>query len=76
MKQRLFDLDADLLAWKRQYANIGLREQNIMSNSADDLSQLIDRIPYQFEVFGQDYNDPDDGKNKHRISLCVLFLYI
>ncbi len=33
-----------------------------MSNSADDLSQLIDHIPYQFETSGQDYNDTDDGK--------------
>jgi hypothetical protein len=33
-----------------------------MSNSADDLSQLDDRLPYQFEGFGQDYNDIDDGK--------------
>ncbi|CAF0929596.1 unnamed protein product [Rotaria sp. Silwood1] len=54
--------DADLLAWKRQYANIGLREKNTMSNSADDLSQLIDQIPYQFEVFGQDYNDMEDDE--------------
>ncbi|CAF2342817.1 unnamed protein product [Rotaria sp. Silwood2] len=54
--------DADLLAWKRQYANIGLREKNTMSNSADDLSQLVDHIPYQFEVFDQDYNDMDDDE--------------
>ncbi len=31
-----------------------------MSNSADDLTQLVDHIP--FEGFGQDYNDVDDGK--------------
>ncbi|CAF0810217.1 unnamed protein product [Rotaria sordida] len=54
--------DADLLAWKRQYANISLREKNAMSNSADDLSQIIDHIPYQFEVFDQDYNDMDDDE--------------
>ncbi|CAF4068938.1 unnamed protein product [Rotaria magnacalcarata] len=54
--------DADLLAWKRQYANIGLREKNTISNSADDLSQLDDRLSYQFEVFGQDYNDMDDDE--------------
>jgi hypothetical protein len=35
---------------------------NMMSNSADDLSQLVDRPPYEFEVFGQDYNDPEYGK--------------
>ncbi|CAF3345726.1 unnamed protein product [Rotaria socialis] len=54
--------DADLLAWKRQYANIGLREKNTISNSADDLSQLDDRLSYQFEVFGQDYNDMEDDE--------------
>jgi hypothetical protein len=58
----LYNLDADLLTWKRQYANIGLREGNVMSNSADDLSQLIDHIPYPFETSAQDYNDADDGK--------------
>jgi hypothetical protein len=40
--------------------NIGLREQNVMSNSADDLTQLVDHVP--FERFSQDYNDIDDGK--------------
>lgn len=55
-------LDADLLAWKRQYANISLREQNMMSNSAEDLTQLIDRNSYQFESFSHDYNDMDDGE--------------
>jgi hypothetical protein len=35
-----------------------------MSNSADDLSQLVDHIPYQFENFGQDYNDIDDGNKR------------
>lgn len=34
-----------------------------MSNSADDLSQLIDHAPYQFEVFGQNFNDMDDGND-------------
>lgn len=52
-----------MLTWKRQYANIGLREKNTLSNSADDLSQLDDRMPYQFEVLGQDYNDMEDGKS-------------
>ena len=58
-----FFLDADLLAWKRQFANISLREQSALSNSAEDLTQLDDRIPYQFEVFGQTYDDMDDGKD-------------
>jgi hypothetical protein len=51
----------DILALKRQYANINLFEQSILSNSADDLSQ-IDRIPYEFEIFGQDPDDSDDCK--------------
>ncbi|CAF0758736.1 unnamed protein product [Didymodactylos carnosus] len=50
--------DADLLTWKRQYANIGLREQNMLSNSAEDLSQL-DRIPFQYGIYGNEYNDMD-----------------
>jgi len=54
-------LDADLLAWKHQYINIGLREQSVLSNSADDLTQLVDHIPYPIERFGQDYADGDEG---------------
>lgn len=51
----------DILSLKRQYANLDLFEQSTLSNSAEDLSQL-DRIPYQFEIFGQDQNDLDEGK--------------
>lgn len=52
--------DADLLAWKHQYINMGLREQNVLSNSADDLTQLVDNIPYPIERFAQDYTDGDE----------------
>ena len=52
----------DILAIKRQYANIGLFEQSTLSNSAEDLSQL-DRIPYQFEFFDQDPDDMDECKH-------------
>ena len=48
------------MAWKHQYMNIGLREQSVLSNSAEDLRQLVDHVPFQ--GFGQDYNDIDDGK--------------
>ena len=52
----------DLLALKRQYANVDLFEQSILSNSADDLTQ-IDRTPsYPFQVFDQDQQDIDDCK--------------
>jgi hypothetical protein len=51
----------DILALKRQYANINLFEQSILSSSAEDLSQ-IDRMPYQFEIFGQDPDDLEDCK--------------
>ncbi|CAF0921607.1 unnamed protein product [Didymodactylos carnosus] len=50
--------DSDLLALKHQYANIGLREQNMLSNSAEDLSQS-DPLPFQFGLFGNEYNDID-----------------
>lgn len=56
----LFHLDADLLAWKRQYMNIALREQNVMSNSADDLTQLIEHVP--LTSLNQGYDDGEDGK--------------
>lgn len=60
-----FHLDADLLAWKRQFANISLRDQSALSNSAEDLTQLDDRIPYPFEVFGQNYDEMEDGKKRY-----------
>lgn len=50
----------DVLALKRQQANLDLFEQSTLSNSAEDLSQ-IDRIPYSFQIFGQDQLDLDDG---------------
>jgi len=55
----------DILSLKRQYANLDLFEQSTLSNSAEDLSQL-ERHPYQFEIFGQDQNDIDDGKFKYK----------
>ncbi|UJR21241.1 hypothetical protein I4U23_024336 [Adineta vaga] len=51
--------DADILTLKRQYANLNLFEQSILSNSAEDFSQF-DRLPYQSEIFGQDQHDIDD----------------
>ena len=42
--------------------NVSLREQNVLSNSADDLTQLVDHEP--FEAFRHDYNEIEDGKQK------------
>ncbi len=53
--------DMDILALQRQYANVDLFEQSTLSNSAEDLFQF-GRSPYQYDVFGQDENDIDDGK--------------
>ena len=55
-------LDADILTWKRQFANQSLRDQNMMSNSSEDLSQLLEQMPYQFENFGNEYGDMEDGQ--------------
>jgi hypothetical protein len=52
------------LTTNRHYTNVDSLEQSILSNSAEDLSQ-IDRLSYQFEVFGQDQNDMDDCKLYH-----------
>jgi hypothetical protein len=52
----------DLLALKRQYANIDLFEQNTLSNASEDLSHL-DRTPFSFDVFDQDQNDLDECKS-------------
>ncbi|CAF0756559.1 unnamed protein product [Adineta steineri] len=54
--------DADLLTWNRQYANIGLRDDNIMSNSADNLSQLVDPLPFGFHPSDPGFNDPSDDE--------------
>lgn len=56
----MFDLDADLLAWKRQYMNMASREQNIISSSADDIIQLVDHIP--LVNLNQGYEEGEDGK--------------
>ena len=48
-----FRADSDVLMLKRQFDNMNLFEQNRLSNSAEDLSQL-DRAPYGFDMFGQD----------------------
>ena len=42
--------------------NIGLREQSVLSNSADDLTALVEHLPLQLNRFDQDYTDGDDGK--------------
>jgi len=63
----------DILSLKRQYANLDLFEQSTLSNSAEDLSQL-ERHPYQFEIFGQDQNDIDDGKFKYTNINLYIFL--
>jgi hypothetical protein len=55
--------------------NVSLREQNVMSNSADDLTQLVDHEP--FEAFRHDYNEIEDGKKRDKkfdqwLSYCFL----
>lgn len=59
-KEKFFHLDADLLAWKRQYMNMASREQNVVSSSADDLTQLVDHIP--LANLSQGYEEGEDGK--------------
>jgi hypothetical protein len=61
----------DILTLKRQYANLDLFEQSTLSNSAEDLSQF-DRNPYQFEIFGQDQNDIDDGKTSYYFRIFII----
>lgn len=58
----LIDSDADILAWKRQFANFDLRNASALSNSAEDLTQLDDQYPYQPTQFSLNYHDMDEGK--------------
>ena len=54
-------LDTDVLTLRRQYDNMDLLDHGRLSNSAEDLSQL-DRYSYPFDIFGQDLDDPEEGK--------------
>lgn len=58
----LINLDADILTLKRQYANFNLFEQSVISNSAEDISQL-ERLSYQPDWFGQGQQEADEGKD-------------
>lgn len=44
--------------------NIGLREQSVLSNSADDLTQIVDQLQYPMDRFNHDYTDGDDGTKR------------